>query len=83
MADKSEIIKQLSEKYKVSQEQIEKAVNSQFKFAKQLMEKQDMPAVRLPYFGKFIINKRKLNHIKRHERNKTNGQSSTEKEEKS
>lgn len=74
MANYQEIIQQLSDKYNVPKQDIEEAVNSQFKIAKTFLERDDMPTVRLPYFGKFIINKRKLNHIKKHnERNKTNG----------
>lgn len=81
MANKSEIIEFLSQKYHVSEDVIEKAVNSQFKFAKEKMQHEDFPTVRIPYFGKFIVNKKKLKHIKEHERNKTNRTSQQSKEE--
>lgn len=63
MADKQQIIEDLSRKYKVSTAQIEKAVNSQFKFAKQQMEQDHMPSIRIPYFGVFKPDRRKVKHI--------------------
>jgi len=63
---KEDIIKQLSKKYKVSEEEVKNAVNHQFKFAKEHMEDEKLPAIRLPFFGIFKPSKRKLKHIKKH-----------------
>lgn len=65
---KDEIIKDLALKYKVSESQIRKAVDHQFKFAKDHMEDEKLPAIRLPFFGIFKPNKKKLKYIKQHER---------------
>ena len=81
MANKSEIIEFLSDKYHVDKKEIERAINSQFKFAKEKIQEEDFPTVRIPYFGKFIVNKKKLKYIKQHERNKTNRTSKESKEE--
>lgn len=61
--NKEEIIQALSEKYKVSKKDIEQAVNSQFKFAKENMERNDFPAIRLPFFGIFKPNYKKINKV--------------------
>lgn len=63
MADKKELIEQLADKYHVSKSEVEKAVNSQFKFAKEKMGEDDFPTIRLPYFGKFTPNKRQIKKI--------------------
>lgn len=82
--DKKEIIEYLSDKYHVPKHKIEEAIHSQFKFAKEYMEQDTMPTVRLPYFGKFIINKQKLKHIQHNvKRTQTNQQSSKESKEES
>lgn len=72
MPKKEEIIKDLAEKYKISTQEIERAAMSQFKFAKQMMEKDNFPSIRLPFFGIFRASKKKLNHIKKHNE-KNNG----------
>lgn len=72
MPKKEEIIKDLAEKYKISAQEIERAAMSQFKFAKQMMEKDNFPSIRLPFFGIFRASKKKLNHIKKHNE-KNNG----------
>lgn len=72
MPKKEEIIKDLAEKYKISTQEVERAAMSQFKFAKQMMEKDNFPSIRLPFFGIFRASKKKLNHIKKHNE-KNNG----------
>jgi len=72
MPKKEEIIKDLAEKYKISIQEVERAAMSQFKFAKQMMEKDNFPSIRLPFFGIFRASKKKLNHIKKHNE-KNNG----------
>lgn len=71
MANKQQIIEQLADKYRVPKKEVEKAVNSQFKFAKQLVEQEDMPQVRLPFWGVFKPNVKKIKKLKElYERNK-------------
>lgn len=72
MPKKEEIIKDLAEKYKISTQEVERAAMSQFKFVKQMMEKDNFPSIRLPFFGIFRASKKKLNHIKKHNE-KNNG----------
>lgn len=72
MPKKEEIIEQLAHKYHVPKKEVEKAVMSQFKFAKKMMERDNLPSIRLPFFGIFKASKKKLEYIKKHTQNKTN-----------
>lgn len=63
---KKDIIRELALKYKVSEEEVERAAGHQYKFANEQMSKDSLPSIRLPYFGIFEPNKRKLKHIKQH-----------------
>jgi nucleoid DNA-binding protein len=63
--DREEIIEDLSYKYDLSVEEIEDIINHQFKFVTTIMKKGDFDTVRLPYFGKFIVNKNRVKHINR------------------
>lgn len=63
MPNKQQIIEQLADKYRVPKKEVEKAVNSQFKFAKQLMQQPDMPQVRLPFWGVFKPNVKQIKKI--------------------
>lgn len=63
MANKVEIIELIANKYHLPKSQVERAIHAQFKYAKQFMERDSMPTVRLPYYGKFIVNKKTLNYI--------------------
>ena len=68
--NKKEIITALSEKYKVPESEIKKAYDSQFKFAAEKMTEDDLPAIRLPFFGIFKPNYKKikkLNELKNNE----------------
>lgn len=42
---------------------VEKAVRSQFKFVKDVMESGNMRSVMLPYFGKFAVKEGRLNNL--------------------
>lgn len=75
MADKDELVRLLAEKYNVSVADVREAVNSQFKFVKEHMETDQMPNIRLPYFGIFKPNKKRLKKIlenKKRKQNKSN-----------
>jgi len=63
--DREEIIEYLAHKYELSIEEIEDIVNHQFKFVTTVMRKGDLDTIRLPYFGKFIVNKNRVKHINR------------------
>lgn len=67
---KKDIIRELAIKYKISEEEVERAADHQFKFVKQQMESDKLPAIRLPFFGVFKPNKRKLKHIQKHNERK-------------
>lgn len=66
---RKELIKDLAFKYKVDEKEVEKAVNAQFKFVKKHMESDKMPNIRLPFFGIFKVNKKKLKKIKQNIKN--------------
>ena len=63
MANKLDIIDSIANKYHVPKSQVECAIKAQFKYVAQFMGRDSMPTVRLPYFGKLIVNKKILNHI--------------------
>jgi len=63
MADKDQLIQQLSEKYKVPPAKIERAVESQFKFVSRKMRDPEFPSIRLPFFGVFKANPKRLKHL--------------------
>ncbi|MEX0596284.1 MAG: HU family DNA-binding protein [Candidatus Paceibacterota bacterium] len=71
---KDELIKELAYKYNVTEEEVTQAVKTQFKFVKESTGKDTMPNIRLPYFGIFKLNKKKLKKLKEleHERRKNN-----------
>lgn len=93
MADQDEIIQQLARKYHLSPAKVKQAVMSQYKFAKISMTDDSLPTIRIPYFGKFKPDKRKVKHINknykkkhgisRQQREQVNQQSETESKEES
>ena len=62
---REEIIEHLAYKYNLSVEEVEEIVNHQFKFVSSIVQKGNFDTIRLPYFGKFIVNKNRVKHIKR------------------
>lgn len=50
------LIEQLSNKYGVTMQDVEQAVDSQFKFVHRVIEEGKFNSVRLPYFGIFKPN---------------------------
>lgn len=63
MANKEELIELLADKYKLTPNQIEKAVDSQFKFLAKKMATDEKPEIRLPYFGIFKTDKYLMNKL--------------------
>lgn len=59
----SGIIKQLSNKHDIPEQEVEQAVYHQFKFVKKIMKKGEFESVRLRRFGKFHVNPRRLKEI--------------------
>ena len=63
--NKKEIIEHLSDKYDLPIKDIEKIVNHQFKFVSKIINKGKFDTIRIPYLGKFIVNKNRVKHINR------------------
>ena len=61
--DKKLIIYHLANKYNLPLSKIEKIVNYQFKYVEKIMKEGNFESIRLPYFGKFSVNAKRLKHI--------------------
>jgi len=61
--DKKVIIQILATKYNLPLNKVEDIVNHQFKFVKETIQKGDFDSVRLPYFGKFSVNPKRVEYI--------------------
>ena len=63
--NKKDIIYALSVKHKKSLKEITEIVNHQFKFTSMIISSGNFETIRLPYFGKFTVDKRRVKHINR------------------
>ena len=63
--DRKTIIQTLATKYKLPLKEIEQMINYQFKFVSTTMKKGKFEAIRLPYFGKFTVKRKRLAYIKK------------------
>ena len=61
--DKKIIIQTLATKYNLPLKKIEEIINHQFKFVEKVMKKGDFDSIRLPYFGLFSVNKKRVEYI--------------------
>ena len=61
--NKQELIYFLANKYDLPLQEIEEIVNHQFKFVATIMKEGNFDTIRLPYFGKFTVNKNRLKYI--------------------
>ena len=61
--NKKEIIYSLANKYNLSLKKVEEIINYQFKYITKIMKKGNFKMIRLPYFGKFSVNPRRVEHI--------------------
>ena len=61
--DKKIIIQTLATKYNLPLKKIEEIVNHQFKFVESVMKKGDFDSVRLPYFGLFSVNPKRVKYL--------------------
>ena len=62
--EKKLIIQKLATKYNLPLKKVENIVNSQFKFVSKKMRDGKFESIRLPYFGKFSVNEKRLKYIK-------------------
>jgi len=61
--NKNEIIYSLANKYNLSLKKVEEIVNYQFKYTTKIMKEGKFEVIRLPYFGKFSVNSKRVDHI--------------------
>ena len=61
--NKQEIIYSLANKYNLTVKQVERLVTYQFKFVSDIMSLGKFETIRLPYFGKFSVNKNRVKYI--------------------
>ena len=61
--NRREIIYFLANKYDMPLKEVDKIVNYQFKMVRKVMTKGDFETIRLPYFGKFTVDKRRVMHL--------------------
>lgn len=61
--NKDEIIHFLAYKYDLTVKQVERIVTYQFKFVADIMSKGKFESIRLPYFGRFSVNKNRVKYI--------------------
>ena len=65
MKDKKDFIYLLATRYNLPLSKIEQIIDYQFKFVEKVMKEGKFEGVRLPYFGKFYVNKNRLKHVKK------------------
>lgn len=61
--DKKIIIYFLANKYDLPLSKIEKIINHQFKYIEKIMKEGKFETIRLPYFGKFSVNPKRVEYI--------------------
>ena len=61
--DKKLIIYYLANKYDMPLKKIEEIVNHQFKYIEKTMKEGKFETIRLPYFGKFSVNPKRIEYI--------------------
>ena len=68
--NKKLIIYYLANKYNLSLQKVEKIVNHQFKYVEKIMKEGKFESIRLPYFGKFSVNPKRLKHMNKNDKDK-------------
>lgn len=61
--NKKELIYSLANKYDLPLSKVEEIINHQFKYVVKIMKQGDFKMIRLPYFGKFSVNPKRVEHI--------------------
>lgn len=63
--EKDDLIHAIARKHKISFSKAKEAIDSQFKCVKYVMEKGEGDSIRLQYFGKFSVNKKQYEVLKK------------------
>tara|TARA_R110000737_G_scaffold245467_1_gene256090 strand:+ start:1413 stop:1646 length:234 start_codon:yes stop_codon:yes gene_type:complete len=61
--NKNDIVHFLAARYDLTVKQVERIVTYQFKFVADIMTKGKFESIRLPYFGKFSVNSKRVKYI--------------------
>ena len=61
--NKEELIYSLANKYDLPLKKVKQMIEYQFKFVENIMKEGDFKSIRLPYFGKFSVNPKRVKHI--------------------
>ena len=61
--NKKEIIYSLANRYNLPLKKVEEIINYQFKYIAKIMKEGNFKMIRLPYFGKFSVNPKRVKHI--------------------
>jgi nucleoid DNA-binding protein len=61
--DKKLIVYYLANKYDLPLKKVEEIINHQFKYIEKIMKAGDFETIRLPYFGKFSVNPKRVEYI--------------------
>jgi len=62
--DRNEIYKDIANDLGIPKDKVEEVVRHEFKFVKKVMEKGNFNSVRLPRFGIFEVNEKRLKNMK-------------------
>ena len=66
--NKKLIIYYLANKYNLSLSKVEKIIGHQFKYLEKIMKEGKLEAVRLPYFGKFSVNPKRIKYLNKNKK---------------
>mgnify|MGYP003647704259 FL=1 len=66
--NKKLIIYYLANKYNLSLSKVEKIIGHQFKYLEKIMKEGKLEAVRLPYFGKFSVNPKRVKYLNKNKK---------------
>jgi len=61
--NKKDLIYSLANTYELPIDVVERIVTYQFKFVREIMTKGEFETIRLPYLGKFSVNKNRVKYI--------------------
>tara|TARA_R100000742_G_C4260202_1_gene78014 strand:- start:204 stop:422 length:219 start_codon:yes stop_codon:yes gene_type:complete len=66
--DKKLIIYYLANKYNISLSKVERIVGHQFKYIEKIMKEGKFETIRLPYFGKFSVNPKRVEYMNKNKK---------------
>tara|TARA_R110002020_G_scaffold23468_3_gene78025 strand:+ start:1768 stop:1989 length:222 start_codon:yes stop_codon:yes gene_type:complete len=61
--NKDELIYHLANKYNLPLKKVKEMIEYQFKFVEKTMKKGKFNSIRIPYFGKFSVNPKRVEYI--------------------